>query len=407
LAYIQTGIALGKRDILDPVEVDYLRVANVQDGRLDLSEIKKIIVSRKDISRYAVRTHDVLMTEGGDFDKLGRGFVWEGQLGECLHQNHIFVVRPDKKLLNPYFLSYQAGSIHGKNYFLACSKQSTNLASINSSQLKEFPVLLPNLLEQEKIVSIIKKWDFAIDLTGKLLAEKKQLRSGLMQQLLTGKRRFPGFGRHVAGRKLPHDWSLVPLSELFKPVRRKNSKGIGRVLTASGAHGLVDQSTYFNRSVAGESLAGYYHLVRGEFAYNRSAMNGYPYGAVKRLDDHEEGVLSTLYICFVPNSEKCNSDFYLHLFESGALNRSLREVVQVGARAHGLLNVTLHDFFAIKVPCPPIKEQERIASLLNHADHEIRLFETQADALREQKKGLMQQLLTGKKRIQMAEAAGR
>ena len=152
---LQTGLMKGKKYTGKTVELPYLRVANVQDGFLRLDEIKKIDVEEKAISRYSLAVGDVLFTEGGDFDKLGRGTVWEGQIKNCLHQNHIFVVRPNPEVLNPYFLSYQAGSRYGKAYFLSCSKQTTNLASINSTQLKNFPVLIPSIAEQEMIIKLI------------------------------------------------------------------------------------------------------------------------------------------------------------------------------------------------------------------------------------------------------------
>lgn len=152
---LQTGLMKGKKYTGKTVELPYLRVANVQDGFLRLDEIKKIDVEENAISRYSLTVGDVLFTEGGDFDKLGRGTVWEGQIKNCLHQNHIFVVRPNPEVLNPYFLSYQAGSRYGKAYFLSCSKQTTNLASINSTQLKNFPVLIPSMMEQEVIIRLL------------------------------------------------------------------------------------------------------------------------------------------------------------------------------------------------------------------------------------------------------------
>lgn len=152
---LQTGLMKGKKYTGKTVELPYLRVANVQDGFLRLDEIKKIDVEENAISRYSLAVGDVLFTEGGDFDKLGRGTVWEGQIKNCLHQNHIFVVRPNPEVLNPYFLSYQAGSRYGKAYFLSCSKQTTNLASINSTQLKNFPVLIPSMMEQEVIIRLL------------------------------------------------------------------------------------------------------------------------------------------------------------------------------------------------------------------------------------------------------------
>lgn len=152
---LQTGLMKGKNYSGKTVMLPYLRVANVQDGFLNLSEIKEIEVSGELIDRYSLKNGDVLFTEGGDYDKLGRGTVWQGQIKNCLHQNHVFVVRPQADVLSPYFLSYQAGSRYGKQYFLKCSKQTTNLASINSTQLKGFPVLMPTIEEQAQIVLLI------------------------------------------------------------------------------------------------------------------------------------------------------------------------------------------------------------------------------------------------------------
>lgn len=125
-AFVQTGIAKGKRygPDEDIVELPYLRVANVQDGYLDLEEIKTIAVERTNVDKYSLQLGDVLMTEGGDYDKLGRGTVWRGDIENCLHQNHVFCIRTDKTKLIPEFLSYQAGSQYGKKYFLMCSKQT-------------------------------------------------------------------------------------------------------------------------------------------------------------------------------------------------------------------------------------------------------------------------------------------
>ena len=123
--------------------------------RLVSAEIKKIEVSEKMVDRYLLQKGDVLFTEGGDFDKLGRGSVWNAEIEVCLHQNHVFVVRPDKNILDPYFLSLQAGSRYGKKYFLSCAKQTTNLASINSTQLKNYPVRLPVIEEQKEILNMV------------------------------------------------------------------------------------------------------------------------------------------------------------------------------------------------------------------------------------------------------------
>ncbi len=174
VAEIKTGVAKGKKGLKDPIEVPYLRVANVQDGHIDLSEVKTIQIERHQLERYSLQVGDVLMTEGGDFDKLGRGDVWQSQIAPCLNQNHVFAVRSNKQVLLPYFLAALSGSNYGKTYFLSCAKRSTNLASINSTQLKEFPVLLPPLPEQRKIAKILSTWDKAISTTEKLIDASKQ-----------------------------------------------------------------------------------------------------------------------------------------------------------------------------------------------------------------------------------------
>lgn len=155
LAYIQTGLAKGKQNNSLTTTMPYLRVANVQDGYLDLSEIKLITVEKDKIERYRLKEGDVLFTEGGDYDKLGRGTVWRAEIDNCLHQNHVFAVRPEPTVLNSFYLAYLASSRYGKNYFLSCSKQTTNLASINSTQLKAFPVFCPSIIEQQEIVRIL------------------------------------------------------------------------------------------------------------------------------------------------------------------------------------------------------------------------------------------------------------
>ncbi|HYD66680.1 restriction endonuclease subunit S [Azospirillum sp.] len=189
VAHVQTGVAKGKKDIQDPVELPYLRVANVQDGHIDLTELKTITVSASQVERYSLRPGDVLMTEGGDFDKLGRGDVWKGQVPVCLHQNHVFAVRPDQELLVSEFLAALTASAHGKSYFLSCAKQTTNLASINSTQVKDFPVLLPGKEEQERIVQQVAAHALAERSASDALAQLEQTKAALMSNLLTGRKR--------------------------------------------------------------------------------------------------------------------------------------------------------------------------------------------------------------------------
>lgn len=170
VAEIVSGVTKGRNfDSKQTVFAPYLRVANVQDGFLNLSEIKEIEVLPSDIAKYRLHDGDILLTEGGDPDKLGRGTVWREHVEDCIHQNHIFRVRVKTDNLLPDFLSVLIGSERGKRYFLRAAKQTTGIASINSTQLKNFPVLIPTIALQQRFansVVCIKKLNMRLIETG-------------------------------------------------------------------------------------------------------------------------------------------------------------------------------------------------------------------------------------------------
>ncbi len=178
---VQTGLAKGRRvEMSEALTVPYLRVANVQDGYLDLSEIKTITIRAQEKDRYLLRVDDVLLTEGGDLDKLGRGFIWQGEIEDCIHQNHVYAVRVNRELLLPRFLAHLLQSPHGKAYFLSVAHKTTNLATINTSKLRAFPVLLPSLEEQEEIVWALDTVDRRLS----ILRRKRDLLADLFRTLL-------------------------------------------------------------------------------------------------------------------------------------------------------------------------------------------------------------------------------
>jgi type I restriction enzyme S subunit len=149
-----------------------LAVVNVQDRRLDLSSVKTIQATEAEISRYQLKCGDLLLTEGGDPDKLGRGSLWNEEVSECIHQNHIFRVRITDSLITPLFLNWLIGSKRGKRYFLKSAKQTTGIASINLRQLRAFPILIPPIDLQLRFAS-------AIEESSGLTTEMQQSRSAL------------------------------------------------------------------------------------------------------------------------------------------------------------------------------------------------------------------------------------
>lgn len=154
IARVQTGVTVdgGRIGGADSVTVPYLRVANVQAGYVDLEELAEIAVSRRTAAASRLREGDVLMTEGGDLDKLGRGTVWLGEVENCLHQNHVFAVRPDPASLKPDYLALLTRTPYARRYFESTGSKTTNLASTSSSKIRDFRVPLPGLLAQATIV---------------------------------------------------------------------------------------------------------------------------------------------------------------------------------------------------------------------------------------------------------------
>ncbi len=158
VADVQTGLTLGKnvRGIATE-NFPYIRVANVQAGHLSLKNVKRVDAPRREAMGVMLRAGDVLMTEGGDIDKLGRGCVWHEEIRNCLHQNHVFAVRCHQRTLLPEFLVGLMSSQHGRRYFQLTAKQTTNLASTNSTTLRKFPIMLPTIEEQQAILDEIER----------------------------------------------------------------------------------------------------------------------------------------------------------------------------------------------------------------------------------------------------------
>ncbi|HEX5506304.1 MAG TPA: restriction endonuclease subunit S [Thermomicrobiales bacterium] len=171
---IVSGITLGRKlNGAATREVPYLRVANVKDGYLDLADVYTIEATEAEIQKCRLQCGDLLLTEGGDADKLGRGTFWEEQIPNCIHQNHIFRVRFDRERFSPQFVAAQVGSSYGKAYFLAHAKQTTGIATINQGVLSRFPLMAPSLDEQRRTMAKL----------GEQLAAAERVRSAAAEQL--------------------------------------------------------------------------------------------------------------------------------------------------------------------------------------------------------------------------------
>lgn len=386
IAEIRTGLAKGKLGLRDPIELPYLRVANVQDGHFDLSEVKTIPVERANVERYTLKAGDVLMTEGGDFDKLGRGAVWTAPITPCLHQNHVFAVRPQANCLDSAYLSALSASTYGRTYFLGCAKRSTNLASINSSQLKAFPVRLPPIREQEKMSCVLGVWDEAITTTEKLLANSRKQKQALMNTLLGGKRRLLKVSA----------WRRQKLSDLIVESRVHGSAGdvakkitvklYGRGVVAKGEKRAGSDSTQYYRRKAGQFIYSKLDFLNGAFGLIPAELDGYESTLDLPAFDFRDGVDPRWFLHYVSRE-----DFYLgHL---GLAN---------GGRKARRVNPS--DLLRVVVEVPEIAEQRAIAEAIDTAIADEKAMGNMVTNLKAQKLALMQQLLTGKRRVRLLAA---
>ena len=186
---VRTGLALGKKTkSFNSVEYPYLSVANVQDGHLDLSSVKTVRLPKREAESFALHSGDVLMNEGGDDDKLGRGCIWRGEMEVCLHQNHVFAVRP--RGVRSEWLNLWTSSEQAKSYFLCHAKRATNLASISASNVRELPLPIPPVHEQDEIVDHVTAAGAALDRTRTAAAHTVYLlderRAALISAAVTG-----------------------------------------------------------------------------------------------------------------------------------------------------------------------------------------------------------------------------
>ena len=295
-----------------------------------------------------------------------------------------------KTKFNDYFICSLL-NISSKILYKYAIGSSQKVLTIND--LSKILYAIPKIEEQEKIAEILSAWDDGIETLEKLIEQKEIFHKALMKNLLIGKIRLFGYNSK---------WTHSKFNSIFERITRKNEELNSNILTISAQNGLISQKDFYNKRIASVDTSKYILLKNGEFAYNKSYSNGYPLGAIKRLDLYEKGVVSSLYICFkLNNSDNC-SDFWKYYFEAGMLNREIKMIAQEGARNHGLLNMATEDFFNMILYHPKdSKEQQKIAEILNKSDKEIQLLNSKLEKLKEQKKGLMQKLLTGQIRVKV------
>lgn len=263
---------------------------------------------------------------------------------------------------------------------------------VSYQQFSEILVPKPTNEEQHKIAACFSSLDKVIEANSQKLELLKDHKKGMMQNL------FPQEGEKVPKFRFKEfmqngGWEKIIFNQAFKRITRKNVQNHQNVLTISAQQGLISQEQYFNKKIASKDITNYYLIKKGEFAYNKSYSKEYPKGAIKLLKKYDLGVVSTLYICF-KCKEGYSCEYFEHFFESGIFNEQIDKIAQEGARDHGLLNVSVIDFFdSLEIKQPPTKEeQQKIVSCLSALDELIIAQAEKLEQLKQHKTGLMQGL---------------
>ena len=257
---------------------------------------------------------------------------------------------------------------------------------INKTDFSNLSFSFPTLSEQTKIANFLTAVDEKLQGLKKKKALLEVYKKGVMQRLFAQTLRF----KDENGKAFA-EWEVRKLGEVAKRIITKNKINNANVMTISAQFGLISQLEFFNKSVSAKDVTGYYLLNKDDFAYNKSYSNGYPMGAIKRLNRYDMGVVSTLYICFKFNIG-INLSFMEQYFEMGLQNTEIEKVAQEGARNHGLLNIGVFDFLNININLPTLAEQVKIANFLSAIDDKINQTDIQIQKTEQWKRGLLQKM---------------
>lgn len=330
--------------------------------------------------------------EGHQSKEFRYGRFVENDIGNGI-VSHIFsVFRP----VQEYDLHFWKYAINNEelmqNILSRSTKASTMMHDLVTDDFLNETFLVPSLSEQEKVGSILHNLDNLITLHQRKLEKLMNVKKSMLEKM------FPKRGSDVPEIRFfgfTDAWEQRKLKDLVDRVVRKNTNCESTLpLTISAQYGLVDQITYFNNRVASRDVTNYYLVLHGEFAYNKSTSDGYPFGAIKRLDMYEKGVLSTLYIVFVPKDKyRVNSDFLTIFFDTNRWHKGVAERAAEGARNHGLLNITADDFFDIDLLVPKeIGEQAKIGEFVQKLDSLITLHQRKLEKLKNIKKSMLEKM---------------
>ena len=367
-----TGNIYGRSDVLS-VSGDY--------GIVNQIEFQGRSFAGASVSNYGVvQTGDVVYTKS-PLNSNPYGIIKTNKGKPGIVSTLYAVYHPKENAFSDFIQVYFEQHARMNNYMHPLvNKGAKNDMKVSAENALKGPVCFPSRIEQESISAFFSVLDNLITLHQR----KCVFLFGFFQAFIS-----------MIFTASTFSWEQRKLGELVDRVVRKNTNNESTLpLTISAQYGLVDQITYFNNRVASRDVSNYYLVLNGEFAYNKSTSDGYPFGAVKRLDLYEKGVLSTLYIVFAPKKEQqIDSDYLTVFFDTDRWHKGVAERAAEGARNHGLLNISAEDFFDIDLSVPKdIVEQKQIGAFIRQLDNLITLHQRELEKLQNIKKSMLEKM---------------
>lgn len=357
---------------------------NYIDGTITFMEAT---ASDKEIEKFSLKKGDVIITKDSETadDIAVSTFVVE-DLPDVLCGYHLAIIRPYEGKASGMYLS-KLFDLHTIRHYFSKLANGVTRFGLTADSIKSALIPLPPIQDQQKIAQVLTTWDNAIIDMGSFIVEKTEQKRGLMQQLLTEKTRFPEFEGE--------EWKKTKLSDFFTEFSVKNNDNEQLpVMSCSKIYGIIKQADRFNKRIASKDIRRYKIIERDDLVYDPMLLWDASIGFVKSVD---KGVISPAYSTF-----KFNNNGVRNFFEYYIYTHYMRHEYKVISKGTNVRRrkASASDFLRIKVTVPPTKnEQQKITSVLTTADHEITLLKKQLEALKLQKKGLMQKLLTGEVRV--------
>ena len=365
----------------------YVRITDLENPK-PLSELKYVDESSYEfLKKTELHGGELLMAKRGN---IGKVYIFEPRTKYATVAPNMYLLKLNNKVI-PHFLYDYFVSEEGNKKLTRLNASST-MGALYKDDVKNIDVIMPSIEEQAMIGNFFQSIDHIITLHQRKYNKLLNVKKSMLEKM------FPKNGSNIPEirfKGFTDPWEQRKLGELVDRVVRKNTNNESTLpLTISAQYGLVDQITYFNNRVASRDVSNYYLVLNGEFAYNKSTSDGYPFGAVKRLDLYEKGVLSTLYIVFAPKKEQqIDSDFLSVFFDTDRWHKGVAERAAEGARNHGLLNISAEDFFDIDLSVPKdVAEQKQIGAFIRHLDNLITLHQRELEKLQNIKKSMLEKM---------------